>query len=153
MSRQAELPQAGRPQLLDPDETAFEIVNEGGRGMAVLTCDHASNRFPRRLGSLGLGPAEIASHIAWDPGAAWVARRQTPQPGGVYDAPLHFDAARVERWPRSFIDCTEPALATIAVSRQRVRVQPGWRVLELATGHDAMVSAPQALADSLLALG
>ena len=85
--------------------------------------------------------------------AAWVARRQTPQPGGVYDAPLHFDAARVERWPRSFIDCTEPALATIAVSRQRVRVQPGWRVLELATGHDAMVSAPQALADSLLALG
>ena len=84
--------------------------------------------------------------------AAWVARRQTPQPGGVYDAPLHFDAARVERWPRSFIDCTEPALATIAVSRQRVRVQPGWRVLELATGHDAMVSAPQALAGRLLAL-
>ena len=83
--------------------------------------------------------------------AAWVARRQTPQPGGVYDAPLHFDAARAARWPRSFIDCTEPALATIAVSRQRVRVQPGWQVRDLATGHDAMVSAPRALADLLLA--
>ena len=99
MSRQAELPQAGRPQLLDPDETAFEIVNEGGRGMAVLTCDHASNRFPRRLGSLGLGPAEIASHIAWDPGAAWVARRLSR----LLDAPLV-----LSNFSRLVVDCNRP---------------------------------------------
>jgi hypothetical protein len=41
---------------------------------AVLVCDHASNRIPRVLGNLGLGPSNCARHIAWDPGAAAVAR-------------------------------------------------------------------------------
>lgn len=82
---------------------------------------------------------------------AWVLRRQTPQPGGVYDAPLAFDAARIARWPRTFIDCTSPALATIGASRQPVRAEPGWRVEEIPTGHAPMVSAPEALVDLLRA--
>ena len=81
---------------------------------------------------------------------AWVARRMTAQPGAVYDAPLHFDEARVSRWPRTFVDCTSPALATIAVMRQRVRTQPNWHVVEIPTGHDAMVSASEALSSVLL---
>ena len=84
---------------------------------------------------------------------AWVARRQTPHPGGVYDEALHFDAARLAALPKTFVDCTEPALATIAVSRLRVRSEPGWQVVEIATGHDAMISAPRALTDVLLRLG
>jgi pimeloyl-ACP methyl ester carboxylesterase len=83
---------------------------------------------------------------------AWVARRQTPQPGAVYDAPLHFDAERVAALPRTFVDCTSPALGTIAVMRERVRAEPGWSVHEIATGHDPMVSAPRALLDILLAI-
>lgn len=82
----------------------------------------------------------------------WVARRQTPQPLGVYQDPLHFDAARVAAVPRTFIDCTAPALPTIAVMRQRVRTEPGWEVLEMATGHDPMVSHPDALVTILLDL-
>ena len=84
--------------------------------------------------------------------AAWVERRQTPQPGGVYDDPLDFDARRWAALPRHFIDCTEPALPTIAEARRRVRSQPGWQVQEIATGHDAMISAPEALLAALLAL-
>jgi pimeloyl-ACP methyl ester carboxylesterase len=80
---------------------------------------------------------------------AWVNRRQTPHPFGVYRDPLPFDAARLARVPRTFIDCTRPALETIAVMRERVRCEPGWRVVELGTGHDPMVSAPAALADIL----
>lgn len=83
---------------------------------------------------------------------AWVARRQTPQPGGVYDAALDFDEARLAALPRSFVDCTSPALATIAASRQRVRAEPGWDVREIATGHDPMISAPGELVDILLSL-
>ncbi len=83
----------------------------------------------------------------------WVARRQTPQPGGVYDAPLEFDARRVAALPRSFVDCSSPALATIEASRRRVRTEPGWTVHEIATGHDPMISAPVALLDILLGLG
>jgi pimeloyl-ACP methyl ester carboxylesterase len=82
----------------------------------------------------------------------WVNRRQTPQPAGVYQDRLDFDVARLTTLPRTFIDCTNPALATIAVMRQRVRQEAGWQVLELATGHDPMVSAPGPLSDMLLAI-
>lgn len=81
----------------------------------------------------------------------WVNRRQTPQPFRLYQQPLEFDAARVACLPRTFIDCTRPALATIAASRVRVRQEPGWQVFELATGHDPMISAPRELAQLLLA--
>ena len=80
---------------------------------------------------------------------AWVARRQTPHPGSVYDSPLNFDPQRLQGLPRTFIDCTSPALATIATARERVRHEPGWNVCEIATGHDAMISAPQALLEIL----
>lgn len=34
--------------------------------------------------------------------------------------------------------------------RQRVRTEPGWEVRELTTGHDPMVSEPQALSNLLI---
>ncbi|MEY4754431.1 MAG: hypothetical protein RJA44_2106 [Pseudomonadota bacterium] len=80
----------------------------------------------------------------------WVNRRQTPQPIGVYQDPLDFDASRLLMLPRTFIDCTMPALPTIAVMRERVRREPGWQVHELATGHDPMISQPAELARILL---
>ncbi|MBE7941472.1 MULTISPECIES: alpha/beta fold hydrolase [Ramlibacter] len=84
--------------------------------------------------------------------AAWVQRRQRPHPGGVYDDPLQFDAARWASFPRTFIDCVKPPLATIAESRRRVRTQPGWTLHTLQTGHDPMVSAPGELTALLLGL-
>jgi len=81
--------------------------------------------------------------------AEWVNRRQRPQPGGVYEDVLQFDEARVAGLPRTFVDCTSPALPTIARSRQRVRTEPGWQVVEIATGHDPMISDPTRLLDIL----
>ncbi len=80
----------------------------------------------------------------------WVNRRQTPHPFSMYQEPLTFDAKRLASVPRSFVDCTNPAWPSIAPMRARVRSEPGWRVAELPTGHDAMVSAPQALTQALL---
>jgi pimeloyl-ACP methyl ester carboxylesterase len=92
---------------------------------------------------------------------AWVRRRQTPHPGHTYQAPLAFDAQRVAKVPRTFIDCTRPALGTIDVIRQRVRDAKFWdgawvggggaKVVALATGHDPMVTEPQELTRLLLA--
>ena len=83
----------------------------------------------------------------------WVRRRQTPHPGHTYDDPLEFDARRVATVPRTFVSCTTPALATIDAIRPRVVSAafwdgawlPGSRVVGMATGHDPMISAPQAL--------
>ncbi len=42
---------APRPLLDDDEPGPYEIVNEHGRSRVILTCDHASRRIPRRLGT------------------------------------------------------------------------------------------------------
>lgn len=72
------------PPLLGPDDPpAFERLNETGGAPAVIACDHASNRVPAALGDLGAVAAAMERHIAYDIGAAGVARRLS----GLLDAP------------------------------------------------------------------
>jgi pimeloyl-ACP methyl ester carboxylesterase len=90
----------------------------------------------------------------------WVARRQTPHPGHTYQSALDFDVRRVASVPRTFIDCTEPALATIDASRRRVADPDFWggawrggggaRVVTMKIGHDAMIIDPEGLSRVLL---
>jgi predicted N-formylglutamate amidohydrolase len=62
--------------LLAPDEPLpFEVEGRGGRSPFVIICDHAGRRLPRALETLGLPAPELERHIAWDIGAAGVARR------------------------------------------------------------------------------
>ncbi len=89
---------------------------------------------------------------------AWVKRRQTPHPGNTYQAPLDFDIKRVAAIPRTFVNCTQPALATIEPSRLRVKDAKFWdgawlpnsKIVELKTGHDPMISEPAALTKILI---
>lgn len=61
--------------LLAPDEPPpFERLPGGGSRPIVVVCDHASNRIPRALAGLGLPEAKLGEHIAYDIGAAGVAR-------------------------------------------------------------------------------
>ena len=91
---------------------------------------------------------------------AWVQRRQTPHPGSPYTQALDFDPLQVVRVERTFINCTQPPLATIDISRLRMRDPkfwdgawlPGSQVIEMKTGHDPMVSDPEGLLKVLLAL-
>ena len=83
--------------LLGPDDPPpFEIVNPEGAAPVVFLCDHASNRVPRALDGLGLPPADLERHIAWDIGAAAITRRLA----------AHFDAPAVlAGYSRLVIDC------------------------------------------------
>ncbi len=56
--------------------TAYEIIGEDRPGRWLVTCDHATNRVPPDVGagSLGIAAEDMARHIAYDPGAAGVAR-------------------------------------------------------------------------------
>ncbi len=93
-------------------------------------------------------------------GYEWVKRRQVPHPGHTYQAALQFDPLRVAAVPRTFVSCIQPALATIDAIRPRVVDSTFWdgawqsgggaRVVELKTGHDPMVTAPQDLCRVLL---
>lgn len=54
----------------------FDIVGADRDSPWLITCDHASNRVPPSVngGTLGLADAEMNRHIAYDIGAAGVAR-------------------------------------------------------------------------------
>lgn len=91
---------AAHPGLLAADDPpTHEVVNPQGDSPWVLVCDHASNRIPRPLGTLGLSPARLQDHIAWDPGAAEVARELSR----LLDAPLVLSG-----YSRLVIDCNRP---------------------------------------------
>lgn len=57
-------------------QEAYQIIGKDRPGRWLVTCDHASNRVPDWVGggSLGIAPADMARHIAWDVGAAGVTR-------------------------------------------------------------------------------
>jgi len=58
------------PPLLGADEPPpVSVINPGGRAKCLLVCDHASNRVPRKLGTLGLAEEELQKHSSWDIGA------------------------------------------------------------------------------------
>jgi predicted N-formylglutamate amidohydrolase len=91
------------PTPLEPDEPSpAAVFQEDAAGPFVIVCDHASRALPRTLGDLGLSAHDLQSHIAWDIGAAGVARRMALE----LDAPLF-----CQRYSRLVIDCNRPLSA------------------------------------------
>ncbi|WP_339108463.1 N-formylglutamate amidohydrolase [Thioclava sp. GXIMD4216] len=67
-------------------ETAFHIQGAERSACWLVTCDHATNHVPDWIngGDLGLPPADMARHIAYDPGALGVSEALAR----LLDAPL-----------------------------------------------------------------
>jgi predicted N-formylglutamate amidohydrolase len=65
---------------------AFQIDGEHRPGRFLVTCDHATNLVPDWVngGDLGIPAEDMARHIAWDVGAAGLAR----QLGERLDSPV-----------------------------------------------------------------
>lgn len=61
--------------LTAEDPPPVEVFNDAAPAPLILVCDHAGRRVPQRLGRLGLDQSAYDRHIAWDIGAADVARR------------------------------------------------------------------------------
>lgn len=87
------------PLLGREDAPPFEVVNANGSSHIIICSDHASTRIPAKLGTLGLPASELDRHIAYDIGAADVARRLAK----VFDAP-----AILAGYSRLVIDCNRP---------------------------------------------
>jgi pimeloyl-ACP methyl ester carboxylesterase len=80
---------------------------------------------------------------------AWLTPRLTPHPWKTYTDPLRL-AGVAERVPAAFIECVE-WMRVFESQAERARAK-GWPVHELATGHEAMVTAPRELAETLLGI-
>jgi predicted N-formylglutamate amidohydrolase len=81
------------------DPPAVTVVNPDGGSRLVLVCEHASNHIPDEYAGLGLPPEELLRHIAWDIGAAALARLLSAR----LDAPLFLAGGS-----RLLIDCNRP---------------------------------------------
>jgi predicted N-formylglutamate amidohydrolase len=85
--------------LLEADEPNPAEIVECGSSPFVLVCDHAGRALPRALGTLGLSERDREAHIAWDIGAAGMARRLANE----LEALLF-----LQRYSRLVIDCNRP---------------------------------------------
>jgi len=96
----ADSPATPTTPLLALDEpAAFEVIEDERRSPFMITCDHAGKRLPRALGTLGLPESELSRHIAWDLGAAQVARALARELGAF---------AILQTYSRLVIDCNRP---------------------------------------------
>ncbi len=95
----ADQPEHLQPLLGADEADPVEIVNGSSDALFLFVCDHASTRLPRALGTLGLSPAEIATHIGWDIGAAELARKLA----AAFSAPLVLTG-----YSRLALDCNRP---------------------------------------------
>ena len=101
-------------------------------------------------GGLAYPPPGAAAFGLIDPDdIEWVERRLTPQPLRTLAEPFPLHAPLGAGVPVTYICCTDPAYPAIHSSHAIVR-REGWEWRELATGHDAMISAPDETAAELL---
>ena len=82
---------------------------------------------------------------------AFLQGRLTPQPLGSYTSALQLQHPVGNGLPAVYVHCTQPLYGGLTQTRDWVRAS-GMREVALATGHDAMVTAPEALARLLLDL-
>ena len=130
------VPESGRSaiSLLPPETQATRLaaaaLSPGGLGIPVPTGD---------IFDLPPGPDRD-----------WVARHITPHPLASYTDPVVLAGPVGNGLPRIYIRCTDPVYSAVVPSYDRIKSDDGWTLLDLATGHDAMVSAPAPLAELLL---
>jgi pimeloyl-ACP methyl ester carboxylesterase len=79
----------------------------------------------------------------------WLTPKLTPHPWKTYTDPLRLCGA-VDDVPAAFVECVA-WMRVFAGQADRARDR-GWPVHELETGHEAMVTAPKALAEALIEL-
>jgi pimeloyl-ACP methyl ester carboxylesterase len=130
--------------LVGPGQRPFDIIAPDVVARRIKAAEESS-------GGLSLPPQSPESFgVTSEADIAWLKRRLTPHPLTTYASPLNIDNPIGNGLPRTYIACTEPAYTFLDQVKARVRGEEGFRWIEIATGHDAMVTAPDELARILL---
>jgi pimeloyl-ACP methyl ester carboxylesterase len=94
-------------------------------------------------------PAEAFGVTAGDD-LAWVRPRLNPHPLKTKLDAVRLRNPKAAQIPRTYIYCNDPAVGPFGQFAERLRHDRSWRYAELATGHDAMITAPAKVAELLL---
>jgi pimeloyl-ACP methyl ester carboxylesterase len=77
--------------------------------------------------------------------AAWTQSRLTPMPLLTHQQRVHLSSSQARQIPRTYILCTHFGFQTTAREARNL----GWDYFQLETGHDAMITMPNELAQTL----
>ncbi len=94
--------------------------------------------------------------VTTEPDLSWVRSKVTPQPLKTFEQPLHLkNPAIVSAKPRTHIYCTGGGffyslMQHILGRRALAPTEAGWRLRQLPSSHDVMITMPRELTDLLL---
>lgn len=131
------------------------FVPENGKSLMDYVVPERGARFREegeRTGSVTPPPPSLWG-ITRPEDAAWLTRHESRHPFASMRQPVRLqNEAALARIPKAFVYCSSPATGSFDQFAARYRNDPAWRFFELATGHDAMILAPEQLARILLEL-
>jgi pimeloyl-ACP methyl ester carboxylesterase len=132
------------------------VPRHGRSAISELPADMAAARILAAKQTPGGLTIPVPTGAIFDlpegPDRDWVARRITSHPLASYTDIVRLNGPIGNGRPRSYIRCSDPPYVAVQPSYERIRAEAGWIFEEIATNHDAMVSAPALLADMLLRL-
>lgn len=127
--------------VVDPGERILDVLTPASQAALPMVAAQAGGGYsipkPNDPGMFGVTRRDDI---------AWLDRRLTAHPWASWIdvVPVTGVALGV---PKLYVDCTAPRFADVEPSKQRVRARPDeWTITALATGHDAMVTAPRDVA-------
>lgn len=104
------------------DASPVNVLNPGADCPFLLVGDHAGRTIPARLGDLGVGPADLARHIAWDIGVENLGRALAARLNATFIS---------QRFSRLVIDCNrDPAHSESIVEESDGTPIPGNMALD-----------------------
>lgn len=128
------------------------VVEPGEPGFSGLPPEAAEQRTAAALANGGVAyppPPATVFGVADPDDLAWITRRLTPHPVRTYTEPFALRAPLGNGVSVTYLCCTDPPYPVIHSAHPIVR-REGWEWRRLATGHDAMITAPALTAEALL---
>jgi pimeloyl-ACP methyl ester carboxylesterase len=97
--------------------------------------------------------APVGSLIIDDPElAAWTHRQLTPHPLACYTRPIHLRQPAGNGRPMTYVACIKPRYPVSAGMHEKVQTMPHIRFRPIEAGHNCIISAPDLVAQELLAI-
>ena len=130
------------------------LLKNGESGFSRLDPAIVAERIElaeKTSGGITIPPPSPEAFGVSDPAdAEWLRRQLTPLPLNCYQAPIRLKHPLGNGVGKTYIACTNPIYGPAVRTHEWVKSQADWRYLELATGHDAMITSPEGLSEMLI---
>jgi pimeloyl-ACP methyl ester carboxylesterase len=133
------------------------VLRDGESGFSVLDPAIVAQRIElaeKTSGGITIpAPCPEAFGVTDPADAEWLRRQLTPLPLNSYREAIHLKHPLGNGVRKTYIACTNPIYRLAVPIHEWVKSQADWCYLELSTGHDAMITDPEGLAEMLIQCG